>query len=56
MVDEGPWFGLAEGETFADMIAAALNARGVIRCPDCQEAVAVHGQEFAAPEEQLACY
>jgi len=56
MVDEGPWFGLAEGDTFADMISAALSARGVIRCPDCLEAVAVRGPALARPaREPLAC-
>jgi hypothetical protein len=35
MIDEGPWFGLAEGDTFEDMIFAALTTRGIIRCPDC---------------------
>jgi hypothetical protein len=47
MIDEGPWFGLAEGETFEDMIFAALTTRGVIRCPDCSGAVAVSEQSLA---------
>ena len=34
MIDEGPWFALAEGETFEDMIFAALTSRGAICCPD----------------------
>ena len=41
MIDEGPWFGLAEGDTFEDMIFAALATRGVIRCSDCSRPVAV---------------
>jgi len=41
MVDEGPWFALGEGDTFEDMIFAALTARGRICCPDCREAVCV---------------
>ena len=41
MIDDGPWFGLAEGETFEDMIFAALTARGAIRCPECCRPVSV---------------
>jgi hypothetical protein len=47
MIDEGPWFGLAEGDTFEDMIFAALATRGVIRCPDCAGPVAVNEQSLA---------
>ncbi len=47
MIDEGPWFGLAEGATFEDMIFAALTSRGAIRCPDCSEAVAVRESSLA---------
>jgi hypothetical protein len=41
MTDDGPWYALGEGETFEDMIFAALTSRGAIRCPDCGEAVSV---------------
>src|SRR5262249_48876624 len=41
MIDDGPWFGLAEGETFGDMIFAALTSRGAIRCPECCKPVSV---------------
>jgi hypothetical protein len=41
MKEEGPWFALANGETFEDMVWAALLARGAIRCPECGKAVAV---------------
>lgn len=41
MIDEGPWFALAEGETFEDMIFAALSSRGAICCPSCRRPVAV---------------
>jgi hypothetical protein len=41
MTDDGPWFALAEGDTFEDMVFAALASRGVIHCPDCRGAVAV---------------
>jgi hypothetical protein len=48
MTDEGPWFALAEGDTFEDMVFAALASRGAIHCPDCQGAVAV-SEVRAAP-------
>ena len=41
MTEEGPWYALGEGETFEDMIFAALTARGEIRCPECGEPVAI---------------
>ena len=41
MIDDGPWFALGEGETFEDMIFAALTSRGAICCPDCGRPVAV---------------
>ncbi len=52
MTEDGPWFALAEGDTFQDMLAAALRARGRIRCPECDSAVAVADE--LAPEP-LAC-
>jgi hypothetical protein len=41
MTDEAPWFALAEGETFADMVFAALASRGKILCPECRGEVLV---------------
>ena len=41
MTEEGPWFGLGDGETFEDMIFTALAERGAIRCPDCGATVSV---------------
>jgi hypothetical protein len=41
MTEEGPWYALGDGETFEDMIFAALTSRGAIRCPECGEPVAV---------------
>jgi hypothetical protein len=56
MIDEGPWFGLAEGETFEDMVFAALAVRGLIRCPDCLGGVIVHGSRFGRTALQpLSC-
>jgi hypothetical protein len=41
MIDEGPWYALGDGETFEDMIFAALTSRGTIRCPECETPVEV---------------
>jgi hypothetical protein len=41
MMGEGPWFGLADGATFEDMVFNALLARGEIRCPECRTPVCV---------------
>jgi hypothetical protein len=46
MTEEGPWFGLAPGATFEDMIITALTRRGQILCPQCGEAVSVHEASF----------
>ncbi len=46
MTEEGPWFGLGDGETFEDMIFTALTERGAIGCPDC-------GQPVSVSEESL---
>ena len=35
MRDDGPWYALANGNTFDDMICSALLYRGAICCPDC---------------------
>jgi hypothetical protein len=42
MIDEGPWFALARGATFEDMVFAALTARGRILCPECGRSVSIH--------------
>ncbi len=41
MTEEGPWYALGDGETFEDMIFAALTARGTIHCPECAGPVSV---------------
>ncbi|HZU38879.1 MAG TPA: hypothetical protein VFA18_23330 [Gemmataceae bacterium] len=46
MTEEGPWFALGDGETFEDMIFAALMERGVIGCPECGEPVAINEQSL----------
>ena len=52
MIDNGPWFGLADGQTFEDMIEAVLRSRGRIRCPECGAAVSIAEE---TPAELLAC-
>jgi hypothetical protein len=54
MTDEAPWFALAEGETFRDMVCAALAARGKILCPDCRGKVLVGEQAPERPASESA--
>jgi hypothetical protein len=60
MIDQGVWFTLAEGNTFEDMIIAALLRRGNIRCADCGEAVSLQeesiGQGLAAARLQALTF
>jgi hypothetical protein len=46
MNGDAPWFALAEGETFEDMVFAAIEARGRILCPDCRTEVLVGGESL----------
>ncbi len=46
MNGDAPWFALAEGETFEDMVFAALGMRGRILCPDCRTEVLVGGDSL----------
>jgi len=46
MTDDAPWFALAEGDTFEDMVFAALAARGRILCPECRREVLVGGKSL----------
>jgi hypothetical protein len=48
MREEGPWFALANGDTFEDMVWAALLARGTIHCPECGKPVAVREYSMGA--------
>ncbi len=41
MTADAPWFALADGETFEDMVFTALQNRGRILCPNCREEVLV---------------
>lgn len=46
MFDQGPWYELGDGATFEDMIFSSLMERGDIRCPDCDEPVAVNEESL----------
>jgi hypothetical protein len=54
MMDEGPWYALAEGETFEDMIFSALLTRGAIHCPECGKPIHVREQSIGRLTDQLA--
>jgi hypothetical protein len=54
MTDEAPWFALAEGETFQDMVCAALAARGRILCPECRGEILIGRQAPERPAGKLS--
>jgi hypothetical protein len=41
MIDEGPWYALAAGDTFEEMVRAALSERGRILCPACGKVLSI---------------
>src|SRR5690349_4620967 len=47
MTDDAPWFALAEGDTFEEMVFAALQRRGRILCPECRESVLAGSEALA---------
>jgi hypothetical protein len=51
MTDDAPWFALAEGDTFADMVFAALASRGKILCPECRGEILVGARPDAGDSE-----
>jgi hypothetical protein len=53
MIEEGPWLALGRGETFEDMIFAALTSRGKICCPDCQEPLEVSEESLGRYAREL---
>jgi hypothetical protein len=57
MTNESPWFGLADGDTFEDMIFHALLRRGRISCPECGTAVLVQEESLGEllRNDFLAC-
>jgi hypothetical protein len=46
MTEEGPWFALANGETFEEMVWGAILTRGFILCPECEGPVSVREQSL----------
>ena len=53
MIEEGPWYALGDGETFEDMIFAALTSRGEIRCPDCGRPVSISEESLAQLAQEV---
>jgi hypothetical protein len=53
MIEEGTWYALGDGETFEDMIFAALTSRGLIRCPECGEAVSVSEESLGQLSQEM---
>jgi DNA-directed RNA polymerase subunit RPC12/RpoP len=56
MTDEGPWYALAAGGCFRDMIHTALEHRGRIVCPECGALVRVRIVAVAEAIEFLALH
>ena len=56
MIEEGPWYGLAPGETFEEMVRAALSDRGKILCPECSSALSIRARGlYRASRELVPC-
>ena len=54
MTEEGPWFALDDGETFEDMVFAALLRRGRILCPECRTILSVGETSFEHSSRRLS--
>jgi hypothetical protein len=55
MMDEGPWYALADGDTFEDMVWTVLSDRGRILCPECRQTVRIHRDAHAHTNELATC-
>jgi hypothetical protein len=53
MTEEGPWYALGDGETFEDMIFAALTARGAICCPECGRPVSISEESLGQMAQEM---
>jgi hypothetical protein len=53
MIDEGPWYALAPGQTFAEMVRAALSGRGKILCPECGRILSIRERGFHRHTREL---
>jgi hypothetical protein len=54
MIEEGSWYALAPGESFEEMVRAALADRGRILCPDCGKALAIRRKGLSCGMRELA--
>jgi hypothetical protein len=53
MFDEGPWYGLGDGETFEDMIFNALTEKGDIPCPHCDDPVSISEESLGRLAQEM---
>jgi hypothetical protein len=53
MIEDGPWYALGDGETFEDMIFAALTSRGAICCPECGAPVAISEESLGQLAQEV---
>ncbi len=56
MIEEGPWYALGDGETFEDMIFAAVTARGAIYCPECGRPVSISEESLGQLSQQVLAH
>src|SRR5262249_61954654 len=56
MTEEGPWYALANGNSFEDMVCLALLNRGAINCPDCASPVSIREKSMGALIDMLGSY
>jgi hypothetical protein len=56
LIDDGPWYALAPGGTFEEMVRAALAERGRILCPECGKALSIRrGAVYRCTRELSLC-
>ena len=53
MFDEGPWYGLGDGETFEDMIFHAITTHGDIPCPHCDDPVNISEESLGRLAQEM---
>jgi hypothetical protein len=54
MIEEGPWYALAPGETFGEMVETAISDRGRILCPDCGKVLIIRRRGLYCSSRELA--
>jgi hypothetical protein len=45
LIEEGPWFGLGQGDTFDEMIRTVLRRQGKLYCPECRSALSIERRQ-----------